>query len=416
MSDKLYKWYYYGFLVILTLPVITSPILLRPTAWGKAILFRIFFSILIYVSILKWDIIKETLNKKINNSNRLPFWLLIGFLGLIILSTIFSLDPYFSFWGSPLRGDGSLNYIFYILFAILTFLVIKKTDWDKIWKFNIIIGALVSIIALFQRFGMFSKTFITYDGRPPATMGGPIFLALYLILLVYITLSFYLKTKKKRYLLSFLLFVYVLLLTGSRAAYFGLLIGFIYFILAYPLKNKLTKIVKISFVSLAILGALGIYYLNTNTELLNAVSSRLSIKLAVEDPRFSAWAVSMEAIKDRPLLGYGPENFSIAFDKYYNPSLPYISKEWGSWYDQAHSFIFAIAINSGIPALLVYLTLIGVLFWKLQKNKNIIGHGIQATFIAYLGANFFSFDVFSTYILFFLIVAYSLTLIKNEST
>jgi tetratricopeptide (TPR) repeat protein len=51
---------------------------------------------------------------------------------------------------------------------------------------------------------------------------------------------------------------------------------------------------------------------------------------------------------------------------------------------------------------------------KDDKNPNsLIIHGIQATFFAYLAANLFSFDVFSTYLIFFLIVAYSLSLIKK---
>ena len=274
------------------------------------------------------------------------------------------------------------------------------------------------MVALFQKFGIFSKTFMTYNGRPPGTLGGPIFLALYLLLLVFITFSFYLKEIRKRkkvfYSLASLLFIYIIIATSSRAVWFGLLIGFTYFILTYPKKDKITKIIKISFLVLIILGTCGFYYINTNPELLNSVTGRLSIKLAVDDPRFSAWLVSAEAIKDYPLLGYGPENFSIAFDRYYDPSLPFISKEWGSWYDRAHSFIFEMGINYGIPALLVFLTLISVLFWKLQKNKTITEHALQTTFLAYLSANLFSFDVFSTYLIFFLIVAYSLSLIQTN--
>lgn len=415
-NNKWYKYYFYGFLAILALPVITTPALLNPTAWGKAILFRIILSILIFISIYRY---KDIIIKKSK-----ALYLLIIFLVLVILSTIFSLDPTFSFWGSPLRADGSLNYIFYIIFAILTFLIIKKSDWEKIWKFNILIGILVSGIALFQKFGVFSETVRTYNGRPPGTMGGPIFLGLYILLLLFITLSFFLKEEQRKkkilYLLVLLLFIYIILISGSRAAWFGLFIGFVYFILTFPKKDKLVLAIKISFLILILLGACGIYYLNTNPKVVDSVFGRLSIKLAVDDPRFSAWIVSADAIKDHPILGYGPENFSIAFDRYYDPSLPFISKEWGSWYDRAHNFIFEIGITYGIPVLLVYLALIGVLFWKLQKIKygpnTFIIHGIQATFFAYLSANIFSFDVFSTYLLFFLLIGYSLALTQsNES-
>ena len=432
-KNGLYRIYLIGFFLILALPLISSPVLLHPTAWGKAIFFRIIISILIFLFIY------QLLYKKNNNTystivlyvlqkkSRVfwSFWLLIALFLVFLLATIFSLDPRFSFWGSPLRGDGFLNLGLIIIFSILIFLILKKSDWQKIWDFSILIGLLVSTIALFQKFNIFGS-FIKYFGsRPPGTMGGPIFLGLYLLLLLFITFSFFLKEKggKKRlfYLLASLLFVYVIYLTGSRAAYFGLFIGLTYFILTFPKKNKLIIFLKILFIILSLSGTYGFYYLNLH----NLIPGRFSIKMAADDPRFSAWLISIEAIKDYPFRGYGPENFSIAFDKYYSPSLPFISKEWGSWYDRAHSFIFEITATAGIPALIIYFGLFAVLFWQLQKLKdnpnlqikskstNIIIHGVQATFFAYLSANLFSFDVFSTYLILFLIIGYSLSLIRD---
>ena len=133
-------------------------------------------------------------------------------------------------------------------------------------------------------------------------------------------------------------------------------------------------------------------------------------------------------------MGYGPENFSIGFDKYYNPSLPQIEKMPGgivtTWWDRAHNFVFDIGVTAGVPALIIYLSLFLVLFWQLQKlksaeinadsnaeftpNNKIIYHGIQSTFIGYLVANFFSFDTFSTYLISFLLIAYSLHLLSQR--
>jgi putative inorganic carbon (HCO3(-)) transporter len=420
-KNQTYKFYLIGFFSILALPLLTSPLLLSPSAWGKAILFRIIISVLIfffaYLLLYKRIILFNW--RKLS----LPFWILITFFITLLLSTIFSLDPRFSFWGSPLRGDGFLNLGLIIIFSILTFLILKKSDWRKIWDFTILIGILVSIITFFQRFSLFSNIIKPFGSRPPGTMGGPIFLGLYFLLLVFITFSFFLEEKEKKkkiiYLLASLLFIYIIFLTESRAIYLGIIIGLIYFILCYPLKNKVILTIKFISLIILIIGACGIYYLVSHPKTTNSEITRFSVKLAREDPRFSAWIISIEAIKDHPILGYGPENFSIAFDRYYSPSLPFISKEWGSWYDRAHSFIFEIGITAGIPALIIYLLLFGSLFWQLQRKKEskdsnfLIIHGIQATLFAYLTANLFSFDVFSTYLIFYLIVAYSLSLINS---
>lgn len=437
-KNKSYKIYLIAFFVILALPLLAAPPWFHPAAWGKAIIFRIIISILVFLFI--WQIIskKTKINFKdlLDRKNKVfwPFWLLIALWGIFLLATIFSLDPYYSFWESPYRAGGFLNFSCYIIFAVLAFLIIKERSWQKIWDFSIFFGVLVSIIAIFQQYNIFSETIIPYSGRPPSTMGGPTFLALYLILLFFITFSFALKEKqiKKKvfYILAFLLFILIILLTGSRAAYFGLLIGFFYFILCFPKKQRLVVSLKILFLLLLIVGAYGVYYLNGQPKLPNYLqkskifqgfSNRLSISMVLQEPRFSAWLVSLEAIKERPLFGYGPENFSIAFDKHYNPSLPYITRDWGSWYDKAHNFLFDISVTTGIPALIIFLSLFAVLFWRLQKVKekepenSLICHGVQATFFGYLAANFFSFDSFSTYLISFLLIAYSLSLIQKNN-
>jgi len=433
------RFYLIGFFIILALPLLTTSLLFNPPAWGKTIVFRIILSILIFIFIYQ-IVYKKIASKFLIVKKLLPFWLLVALWGIFLLSVIFSLDPYYSFWESPLRAGGFLNFSFYIIFAILTFLFLHKQDWQKIWLFTIFIGVFVSIIAIFQQYNIFEKIIIPYSGRPPSTMGGPIFLALYLLLLVFITFSFLLKEKEKKkklfYLLSLLLFLYVILLTGSRAAYFGLFVGSFYFLFLYSVnlvhakRKTLFLLVKILLGILLIILAYGVYYINAQPELpqftqdnkiLREVASRFSIRGALDDPRFSAWKISLEAVKERPILGYGPENFSIAFDKYYDPSLPRINMAWGSWWDRAHNFIFEISVTAGILALIIYLSLFAVLFWGLQKIKKkrpeqaLICHSIQATFLGYLAANFFSFDLFSTYLIFFLLVGYSLSLITQTN-
>ena len=434
LHNKFYWFYLVGFFVILTLPILNLPPWFSPPDWGKTIVFRILLSILIFVFL--WQALSK---EQITIKTSLPFWLLVSLLGIFLLANIFSLDPHFSFWGSPYRSGGFLNFAFYIIFAILVFSIIRQKDWQKIWDFAIFIGILVSIVAIFQQYGLISKIFIPFGARAPSTIGGPIFLAIYLLLLSFLTLSFGLKQaglKKLFYFLSFLLFFLVaVFITQTRAVIIGYLVGFLFFILFYPVRKFSVSLgLKLTALIILLSGIYGIYFVNTQTELpqfiqknrfLNGVTARLSIKAGLADSRISGWKVALPVLKDRPILGYGPENFAIGFDKFYDPSLPKITKEWGSWWDRAHNFVFDIGVTAGILALLIYLALFGVLFWQLQKLKHtdehrlenrstrIMTHGIQATFLAYLVANFFSFDTFSTYLISFLLVGYSLHLLSG---
>lgn len=196
-----YLWLYLtGFFIILIMPLFSTPYLFFPPAWGKTIIFRIILSILtslfIYQILFQKEKFSIVLRRIKHSPARLAFWLLIALLGIYFLATLFSSDFYFSLWGSPYRASGFVNFAFYIIFAILALFIIRQKDWQKIWDLTIIVGILVSIVAIFQQLGLFKETLIPFSGRPPSTMGAPIFLALYLLLLSFLTLSFCFKRKK----------------------------------------------------------------------------------------------------------------------------------------------------------------------------------------------------------------------------
>lgn len=440
MKDNLIKnkfhWLYLaGLSIILFLPILTIPPYFSPADWGKSIIFRSIMAIMLFLFL--WQIIykKSTilLPDLKNYTSKSIMYALAGLFLVFALATIFSVDPYFSLWGNPIRSGGFITFSFYFIFAILSFILFKKEDWKKAFDFSIIIGILVSLIAIAQYYGLFQKTLLV-AGRPPSTMGNPIILGIYLLLLVFIALSFALKEiklpKKIFYYFSVLLFICTILISGSRAAYLGLLIGGLFFVLLYPKKMLAVKTATI--VCLA-LGILAVFYINStpnipkfleSNKIFQAIQPRLSLKLALADPRFYAWSgIDTKILLEKPILGYGPENFSVGFDKHYDPSLPYLSQDWGNWWDRAHNIIFDVGSQAGIPGIIAYLTLFTVLLWQLQKAKKktensselMIMHGIQATLIGYFIANIFSFDTFSTCIIFFLLIGYSLHLASNNN-
>jgi tetratricopeptide (TPR) repeat protein len=136
----------------------------------------------------------------------------------------------------------------------------------------------------------------------------------------------------------------------------------------------------------------------------------------LQDERFPTWALSIKALKQKFFLGYGPENFSAAFDENFDPKLGIM------WWDKPHNALLQIASDAGVIALLVYLIFFVAIFWKMQKKKSeldkntkIFLTSLQATLIAYFIANLFSFDCFPTYLMFFFIVAHTLRSVRDTS-
>jgi len=438
--NKYYKIYLFSIFLILVLPLINAHPLLSPPAWGKTILFRIIFSFLIFLIIKQ--IVFEQAKLNLGAIFKNPGLLLCsGLILFFILSTIFSQNPVFSFWGSPLRGGGSLNFILYVAFGIFCFFILEKKDWKKVINLNLLIGALISVTAVMQKLSLFKNVINPRAERVVSTLGSSILLALYLLLLIFFALSFAVKSGGKKrvfYLFLVFLFCFAMFLSGSRAGFLGLAIGLSFFLLFYPQKNKKIKWCKIAFLVLIFLMISSVFWLGKNPGLVDFLSKNQVTKiyfsrawntayplltqgkLTVMQDRVSVWKIGALAIKDKPLLGYGPENFSIPFDKYFHPALPGMDPSILQWWDRAHNFIFDIGSTAGLPALIIYISLFAFVFYKLQKKKkesedSILIHGIQATFIAYFTANFFNFDCFSTYLLSFLILGLSFSLIFNKN-
>lgn len=425
-GDFLRKFYLFSFALIVALPLLNAPPLFFPPSWGKTIVFRIILSLIFFLFFLQ--LTKKDKESSISFLSKPEIKLLIGFWLFNVLATIFSQDVFFSVWGSPYRSGGLISLSFFIGFSFLSFLIIQKQDWRKIWNWSLIVAFLVSLIAVFQYLQLFSEALVPYSVRPVSTLGNPIFVAIYLLLHVFLALNFGIKEKniKKKilYFLGLIVFLYVILITETRAAYLGLLTGLIYFILFHP--KKMTKL-KILLVIMGILGITSFLFLRINSEAIsfdNPTIQRildrvLSISLEAGSNRISGWTVLLKALKEKPIFGWGPENLLIGFDKYYDPSLSRIASGFGGgWWDRAHNFALDIAVTAGIPALLIYVLFFVFLFLSLQKQKRsqdpFMPHALQATFIAYLTANFFSFDTFSTSLIVYLLIGYSFSLIFKK--
>lgn len=440
-QNKFYWLYLTGFFIILSLPLWAFQPFFFPPEWGKAIAFKIIFSIILFF--LFYQTVKDLsifnqIKEKVGSQRKL-LAILFSVLGVGILSLILSRDINFSLWTSPHRSGGFVFFCFCILFSIILFLIIKNSDWKKLWNFAFLIGDIIVLFAGIQFFNLLPQKFVAY-GRPVSTLSNSILLALYLIFLFFPSLSlFFIEKSKKRYfyLISFLLYVFGMAVSGSRGGYLALFFSGFYFLFFYPQQKKegvqnfwrKLPYLKIIAVTIALSAIIVFQVANTDIKLpqfleknsvLNQVKSRLSINLFFDEPRFSAWQIAWNSIKEKPLLGWGPENFAIAFDKHYDPSLPFITKEWGSWWDRSHNIFFDLSVCYGLLFTLIYFAFFGFLIFKLSKNKEreheekVFFHSIISVFIGYFIALIFGFDSVSTYIMLSFVIGYSLFLTKNN--
>jgi tetratricopeptide (TPR) repeat protein len=124
------------------------------------------------------------------------------------------------------------------------------------------------------------------------------------------------------------------------------------------------------------------------------------------------WGMAWKGVEERPLLGWGQDNFPYVFAKYYDPKM-YAQEQW---FDRTHNVFFDWLIAGGFIGLFSYLGLFFALLYVLWKKTHLNKENplydileksvITGLLTAYFVHNFFIFDNLVSYILFFILLAY----------
>ncbi|MFH0792057.1 MAG: O-antigen ligase family protein [bacterium] len=432
------KIYLAGFCLILALPLLSIPPTFDPPDWGKTIVFRTIVSLL--ALFLGYQILFKKIAVDFHfNWHKSTSWVIIAFIALFLaygLSTALSVDIHNSLWGAPYRAGGMVNLFFLFIYTALAYLLISRTVFIKLFKVAVFAGLAVAIIGLCQRFGILKTIFQQTIINITSTIGGPNFLSLYLLILLFVAIYLFIRETKVRSRIIYgtivAIFITTIFFCISQATYLGLAAGTVYLVLFFPKKNRWLSVARIAIMTVIVVVVSMTAYLKVNPA--NPLSKVALFSWHIDESRMSAWKVSIEAIKNRPLLGYGSENYAIAFNRYYDPKLPEIQMDpyyKSSWWDKPHNVFIEIAVNNGILGLIAYLSFFGLLIWKLIKvrfasNKAdgnvgadpdtvLIGHFLVAIFVGYFTNLLFAFDTFSSSLLIFTLIAISFRIINSSN-
>jgi O-antigen ligase len=130
--------------------------------------------------------------------------------------------------------------------------------------------------------------------------------------------------------------------------------------------------------------------------------------------RFWTWGSAWKGFLDRPIFGWGPENFTRVFDKYFDTRHYNPNQSTETWFDRAHSVVFDYLAETGIVGLAAYLGLITLLVitaLSLPYAPLLVAFAVALP-VAYFVQGLVLFDVLATYLNLFLVAAFFV----NEKT
>ena len=208
--------------------------------------------------------------------------------------------------------------------------------------------------------------------------------------------------------------------SGTRGALIGLAAGLLAFGGGYTLWGKLPRVRLTAMVlMIALLGLTVLLGAVRDTGWFedlarhNVMLNRISIIGDANDSlqgRVDSAITGLRAFADRPLLGWGPENFAIAYDRHVTPEV--VSAGVTS-FDQAHNKPIEELTTKGILGLASYMSLWVFMLWVLINTVRKLGPADQifvlfaaAALVGYFVQNLFLFDTPGTVPNYFLLLGF----------
>lgn len=417
--DNYYLWGIKGILFLIPfVPLLVTPSMVFPYISAKNFAFRILieFAAALWLGLI-------AINREYRLRNSVLTLSILIFTFIVGLANLFGVSPYNSFWSGYERMEGYITILHLVLYFVIAKSVLRtRRDWKIFFNLFIAVSALVSIYALSMPLEApnSSQFSIIYGTRIYGTIGNPPFLASYLLISCFFGVLLVLNTERLYLKFGYLLLIVInsvaIYFSASRGAILAGIIGITIFGLYYILKK--TNASRKKLIKRAVLSGLcifivlsGIVLTLRNAEFVKHDQTLSRFTDMFSDAsvlnRFTAWEFAWNGFKERPILGWGQENFIAIYTV--NP-IPFV--EESVWLDRAHNIIIDWLINAGVLGLFSYLAILGIAFyllWTAYREKSVSQKEavtIATALIVYFIQNLFTFDTVSTYLLFFTLLAY----------
>lgn len=404
MKDFLQAIVYGGLFLVLLLPLLVVNDLFFPFITGKNFAFRVIVEI-VFASWMLLALLDAKYRPKFS-------WLLVtfaAFTAIISLAAALGQDPSTSFWSNYERMDGIVTVIhLFLFFVVLGNINFSTRTWNIFFATSVGVAAFVAIKGLFA---------LGSGGAPrvDSTLGNAAYMAVYMLFHIFFAALLFVRSKdtfaRVMYVGIALLFVYTLLLTGTRGTFLGLAGGsFVSILYVAVFGARFPEYRKIAIggvVALVVLAG-GFYAVRDTAFIQNNVSLARIANIDLKQDlvtRSTIWGMALEGVKERPLLGWGHGNFNFVFNKEYKSSL-YAQEQW---FDRVHDIFLDWLIAAGILGFLAYFSIMGAvvyyLFWlplwrtEADPYFNVLERAVILGLIAgYLMHNVVVFDNIISYI------------------
>ncbi len=391
----------YGLFAVFALPFVVWLNHLYPWVTGKIISFQVIVELLFPVYVLL------AFRRKEFRPSKNPFlYALLGYFAVATLSMLLGDNVHRSFWSKPDRLTG-----LFFQYHLLAFFLMAGAVWRKVLVQPIIASVVSGVILALHAMTQVAFPAAGSDGRGSATLGNPDYLGQYLVPQLFLCGWLMLRHWKTglRWLwgAAALLILIGIFMTKSKGTLLGVFIGALVTILIVAIRGD-RKARKKSLIGFSLLlVAVAVYLIGNQVQPFKRFlyNQRLSIQYFQETSgsRKLLLENAIKGIKERPLLGWGPENFEDGYYFNYDPRTLRFS-DYETRQDRPHNLILEMLHNLGALGFLAYAAIFFFLVrLALPRSREhwAAGAALLAAAFAQVGTNLFIFETPISYMALF---------------
>lgn len=344
----------------LLMPLIFLPVVIFPFVFSKLIFFQVLIGLTFpaYL-ILAW------IEPQFRPRWSLLYCAIAAYFFALLLSVIFAVDPVRAWWGNQERMNGLFTLLHFFIWLTMTTSLIKSwPQWQKLLNYQIILGVFMGCVALLQR-PFPNLLLFPAGGRVGGLLDNPIYMGAYQLFILSFLALLWFKTKSNGwrawYVIAFIVSMLSMFAAGSRGPFMGLIFAIVVSVvaLAVMIKNKKLRFGIVGAILASALIYVGIVTWGVNTQAFKQFSmtfptaSRIFELKTGTSGRFIAWNIAWEGFLQRPITGWGLDDFHILFNRLYNPeSLRAGYAE--TWFDRAHNTVMDVVSMTGLFGLVTF--------------------------------------------------------------
>jgi O-antigen ligase len=359
-----------------------------------------------------------------------------------------------SLWSTYERMQGIFDQVHWLALVVVAVSVYRTlADWKLLLSANLAVSVVVALVGLAGQNDLIDWRILGSGSRVESTLGNATYVGAYSMVNILIAGGLIAHTWRERrpvegretarrrrrrrgdrrrstgtdyvpLLMGFWLFAIVVDLwalwqSGTRGAVLGLGAGLVAFALAYGLWGQIDVLRKVSYGVFGLaLVVLALFIVSKQTTVFDPLiesSSTLTRLSAVSTNdlsirgRMTSWRAGLRGYLDKPIFGWGPENYLIAWGRYFDSASGVRER-----FDQAHNKVLEELTTKGAVGAVSYLGIWAAMGWAMvrsirrrQRYEQVFVALVGAAMVGFFAQNLFLFDSPVTSLQFALLVAFA---------